>query len=263
MVTILDKMPDGSKLIPGTEVYYINQDGVVTKLTKKGFKLVKLLTHNTGWLYVNIYNRKQKRQVGFLHKILAEMYIPNPNKYKYVKMKDGDRKNVKVSNLEWCTYHNVLESTRKNKYTNPNPKALLKLSNNQIIKLIKEIVVSPNEPYVWRNLANKYNISTALLHRIRNKGCYREYWEKYDSVNYEYKSRYSARFNKNDALKIIRDIVSYDKITHEDINYLCDKYNITKARLWNIRKQIIYKDVWKRDEFKNYKYKTIFGKDGK
>lgn len=259
---ILNKLPEGSKLIPGTDVYFVNPEGIVTKLTKEGYKEVYLITHYTGWLTFYIYE-KNKRRLEFLHKLLGKMFIPNPDNYKYLRMKDGNKRNVKVDNLEWCTYHDTVESTRKYKYTNPNPKAKLRLTNDEIIALIKEIIITPNEKYAWSNLAKKYNITVQLLAKIRTKSCYKEYWKKYGSVDYEYKSIYSSRFNKNTALMLIRDIASYDVISKNDLDYICNKYKISQFRLWNIRKQKVYKDIWKRDEFKNYKYQTVYGKDGK
>ena len=38
-----------------------------------------------------------------LHRVLAEAFVPNPNAYKVINHKDGNKGNCTISNLEWCT----------------------------------------------------------------------------------------------------------------------------------------------------------------
>lgn len=39
-----------------------------------------------------------------VHKLLAEIFIPNPNNYPMVHHKDHDKQNYALDNLEWTTY---------------------------------------------------------------------------------------------------------------------------------------------------------------
>ena len=52
-----------------------------------------------GYLTVSIGLRNPR----YVHSLVAETYIPNPNGYPEVNHIDGNKKNNDVSNLEWCT----------------------------------------------------------------------------------------------------------------------------------------------------------------
>lgn len=45
----------------------------------------------------------EKDKVEYLHRIVAKLFIPNPEGKKCINHKDGDKLNNHVDNLEWCS----------------------------------------------------------------------------------------------------------------------------------------------------------------
>ena len=87
---------------------------------RKG-RILKKTIGTTGYYNVNL-SKDSKVRLLRVHTLVARAFIPNPNNYKLINHKDGNKLNNKVENLEWCDYsHNIKEAyrigLRKNKYS--------------------------------------------------------------------------------------------------------------------------------------------------
>lgn len=80
--------------------YSINEHGDV-KNNKTG-KMVKGDLNSTGYPRVTLYNNGKYKRV-FRHRMVAELFIPNPLNLPEVNHKDGNILNPDISNLEWTT----------------------------------------------------------------------------------------------------------------------------------------------------------------
>jgi hypothetical protein len=49
-------------------------------------------------------SKNTKSKTYNIHSIVAMMFIDNPNNYKVINHKDGNKVNNNVENLEWCSY---------------------------------------------------------------------------------------------------------------------------------------------------------------
>lgn len=83
-----------------TKDRYVNNNG--QKVLLRG-KEKKATDNGLGYLQVRFYiNGKVFRK--YLHRIVAEAFLPNPNNYSDVNHIDGNKSNNNINNLEWVSH---------------------------------------------------------------------------------------------------------------------------------------------------------------
>lgn len=96
--------------IPDYPGYFINKFGEI--YSDKSGKLKQLkpyLDSRKRYLQIGLINSNGKRYKLLLHRIVATVFIPNPNNLPEVNHRDYNPQNCKVDNLEWCTRKENLE----------------------------------------------------------------------------------------------------------------------------------------------------------
>lgn len=88
------------KKIPNYEHYIINNKGNIIN-TKTGCILKPQL--NTHGYYKVELCKNSISKTFLIHRLVAELFVPNPNNYNVVNHKDETRTNNDANNLEWCT----------------------------------------------------------------------------------------------------------------------------------------------------------------
>ena len=89
----------------GCSTYEVSSFGRVKALNyqNKGYEVVITPSKIYNHLYFNAVDDKGKHQSVKLAHAVAEVFIPNPDKLKYVHFKDGDTSNCNVTNLYWSS----------------------------------------------------------------------------------------------------------------------------------------------------------------
>ena len=100
------------QIIPDFPEYKINENGEVfsrykfkTSTITNDWRPVKhVLDKKIGYFLVTLVNAKTKvRKNQFIHRLLAQAFIPNPLIKPHVNHIDGNKQNNCISNLEWNT----------------------------------------------------------------------------------------------------------------------------------------------------------------
>ena len=99
------------KDIPNYEgIYQISNYGEVMRLRSfdsrghlRCSRIKKQSQNNDGYMVIGLH--KDGVETKYLvHRLVAQLFIPNPYDYKEVNHKDENKHNNAVSNLEWCTH---------------------------------------------------------------------------------------------------------------------------------------------------------------
>lgn len=88
------------KIIKQFPEYEISTYGRVRKI--KTQKCLYIKHHSRGYLQVVIQSNDKKHYL-YIHRLVAQAFIPNPQSLPFVNHKDEDKQNNHVDNLEWCT----------------------------------------------------------------------------------------------------------------------------------------------------------------
>lgn len=104
-------MEDWKELEGYEHLYRISTDGEIYSMVSKRVLTSQLMG---GYYRIKLY----KDRIGKfhrMHRLVANAFLDNPRDYKYIKHKDGDKSNNKVSNLEWVSYSDLLKDKKNEK----------------------------------------------------------------------------------------------------------------------------------------------------
>ncbi len=153
------------KPIKGYPGYLINDQGKIWTNKKNRYMSLVL---NPRYLYVNLC-KNSKTKMFRVHRLVAQHFIPNPNKYPCVNHIDGNKLNNIVSNLEWCTHkQNSQHAIKNNLHVRGESVGTSKLTEKQVLE-IRNI----HKKFTQKQLAKKYNVTQTNIQCILNRKSWR------------------------------------------------------------------------------------------
>lgn len=152
-----------------SKAVFIPHDGMFNKDVGGYIKKIKL--HNQqmnryGYLHTKLckYGKCVHRTV---HRLVAKAFIPNPDNLVQVNHIDGDKTNNTVSNLEWVSRSQNIKHAYSTGLMNSDHLKGSKHPNSKITEEVVKDIRSSNLKN--KELAEKYNISSATVSNIRNR----------------------------------------------------------------------------------------------
>ena len=159
------------------EAYAISDDGRVW--SRKTSRWLKPADNGKGYLFVHLYNGGQSTR-HYIHRLVAQAYLENPDNLPQVNHKDGDKQNNSLQNLEWCDIKQNMRHAWDNglclvwdkqvasvkKYN----RTKRKLTDDQVLR-VKALY---NDGNSMRFIAREYGIHNGTVSQIINGKSYKD-----------------------------------------------------------------------------------------
>lgn len=132
----------------------------------------KKLKHYKNMGYRAIPTRKKdgKNTLVYIHKIVAELFVPNPNNYAHIVFRDENKGNPSADNLKWVSKEEFKEHMSKyhksayeyNKDFTPNNK----LTRTQVA-IIKKMMSDPERKTRVKMIAKQFGVTVGTIFSIK------------------------------------------------------------------------------------------------
>ena len=213
-------------------VYSIREDGVV--ITGKGGILKPKLTKN-GYHELALYDSGTKKYTWYrLNRLVAMVFIPNPENKPFVNHIDGNKTNNHVENLEWVTHQENMDHAKRTnliKRGEESPTSIY--TDEQIVKVCEML----QEGYRNFDIEKETDVPKYMISLIRAKKC----WVP---ISNNYKLRKRSRSLSCETIHWLCQQIQKG-LTQGEILEIATNKRITKNIIQDIRRKRIYKDISK------------------
>ena len=149
------------------ENYYVNEQGDVFSTKSGNIKKLKACNVGAGYLKIQIWNNNKGKQI-YVHRLVAETFIPNLENKPEVNHKNGIKTDNRVQNLEWSTPKENMDHAKSTGLLNISGEThgRAKVTEKQVWQ-IKELYKI--KKYKQKELAKMFDISISSISLIVNK----------------------------------------------------------------------------------------------
>lgn len=103
-------------------------------------RFLTLTTHRLGYKVVNL-KKDGKQKQHYVHRLVAEAYLDNPNSLPEVNHKNEDKSKNCIGNLEWCTReYNLNYGTRSDRQSEKMSNEIICIELNRTFRNAREAI---------------------------------------------------------------------------------------------------------------------------
>lgn len=234
--------------------YSVSQYGRV--MNTKTQRILKPQKISGGYLAVNLSIRN-KAYTKKIHRLVATAFLPNPDNLPEVDHLDCNKKNNRVSNLEWVLSKTNKKRAHKNglyKGRKGSDSPTSKFTDNQIkemCKLMDENILSRDD------ILKKTGVSIHTMNLVRHGRLWKHIACDYDFTNFNrkilenaYKGSKNAhsRYADEQIIKVC-DLLVENIHTYEEISNMT---NVSKSTISHIKNRSIWKHITSKYDFSHY-----------
>ncbi len=132
---------------------------------------------NAGYNAIPTRKKDGKNTLRYVHKLVAELFVPNPENHKRIIFKDRNRSNCAANNLQWVsyeTYKSYRKEFAKSAYDyRPDFKPNTKLTPAKV-KVLRKLVNDPNRKTRYRIIAKRFGINVGTLFSIKRGASWKD-----------------------------------------------------------------------------------------
>jgi hypothetical protein len=156
----------------GFDRYIIRRDGRIYSKISQRFLTCNSLA-GAGYKIFSLQDNARRKRTVYLHRLLAEKFLPNPNGYKEVNHKNGDKLDNRIENLEWCSHKMNMQHAWKNDLISAQTGAQASKAKLDL-KQIREIIKLIDGGYSNGDISKQFQIARSSISNIRTGKTYRK-----------------------------------------------------------------------------------------
>lgn len=131
---------------------------------------------NAGYHAIPTKKKDGKNTLIYIHKLVAALFVDNPNEFKKLVFKDRDRTNCHASNLKWVGKEEYADYMRERKSIydyKPDFKPNTKLTPTKVA-ILKKMIHDPERKTRYKIIAKRFGINITTLFAIKRGDSWKE-----------------------------------------------------------------------------------------
>lgn len=166
--------------------YFVTEDGAVYTSKRGSFR--KLSSPVCLKYYAVKLSNKGKVKHCFVHRLVAEVYVDNPENKDFVNHKDGNKLNNNYDNLEWVTFSENIQhafDTGLNKGFVGVENARAVLNDADVVQIYKRLQLGEKS----KDLAEEFGVERTAISKIKRKELWQHVTNELDDIYIKPKSK--------------------------------------------------------------------------